>query len=403
VQSTISKFVKFVNSWLKFVNSWVKINHLSIQKYNNLINYTIINIDQLDTPALVIFTEGVKRNIQYAIDMIGDVNRLRPHIKTHKSPEAAQLMQAMGISKFKCATIAEAEMLGMCQAKDVVLAYQPIGPKLQRFINIIKKYPNTQYACLTDNIAAANAQSEAFLRENIQIPVYIDLNIGQNRTGIAPEDAYDLYVASLKMKGIRPVGFQAYDGHIRPIDFNSKKQECDDAFKRVEMLKNKISTEGGYPEPIIIAGGSPSFSVHSKRPDVICSPGTFVYWDRGYSLICPELPFSPAALLVTRIIALPDATKICVDLGHKSVASENDISKRVYFLNAPDLTPLSQSEEHLVLEAGKGHSFKVGDVLYGVPYHICPTVALYERAYTIENQQVTGEWHMPARDRRITI
>jgi D-serine deaminase-like pyridoxal phosphate-dependent protein len=78
-------------------------------------------------------------------------------------------------------------------------------------------------------------------------------------------------------------------------------------------------------------------------------------------------------------------------------------SKRVYFLNAPDLTPLSQSEEHLVLEAGEGHSFKIGDILYGVLYHICPTVALYERAYTIENQQVTGEWHTPARDRRITV
>jgi D-threonine aldolase len=367
-----------------------------------LTSYTIKNIEQLDSPALVIFTEGVRQNIQHAIDMIGDINRLRPHVKTHKSPEAAKLMMEMGIIKFKCATIAEAEMLGMCGAKDVVLAYQPIGPKLQRFIDIINLYPETQYACLIDNFDAVKAINEAFLRENSPISVYIDLNIGQNRTGLTPEDAYVLYVECTKMKGIHPVGFQAYDGHIRAIDFNIKKQECDAAFHKVDILKD-IIVKSGYPEPIIIAGGSPSFSVHSKRPDVICSPGTFIYWDKGYTMLCPEQPFKPAAILVSRVISLPDKTKICIDLGHKSVAAENDITKRIFFLNAPELIPLSQSEEHLVLEAGAGHNFKIGDVLYGIPHHICPTVALYERAYTIENQDVTGEWHMPARDRKITI
>ena len=61
------------------------------------------------------------------------------------------------------------------------------------------------------------------------------------------------------------------------------------------------------------------------------------------------------------------------------------------FLNA-SLTPVSQSEEHFVCENEPGAKYKTGDVLYGLPYHICPTVALYERAYTIENKKVSGEW-----------
>ena len=101
--------------------------------------YEIKNIDELDSPALVVFPERVKHNIQLAIDMTGDPTRLRPHIKTNKSAEVARLMFDAGITKFKCATIAEAEMLAQCKAPDVLLAYQPLGPKLNRFIALIKK------------------------------------------------------------------------------------------------------------------------------------------------------------------------------------------------------------------------------------------------------------------------
>ena len=90
-------------------------------------------------------------------------------------------------------------------------------------------------------------------------------------------------------------------------------------------------------------------------------------------------------------------------LGHKSIASEKELSKRVLFLNAPELVFIGHSEEHLVADAGEGHHHKVGDVLYGIPYHICPTVALYERAISIEDNKTSGEWKNIARDRKITI
>jgi D-threonine aldolase len=255
------------------------------------------------------------------------VKMLRPHVKTHKSPHVAKMIMAAGITKFKCATIAEAEMLGISEAPDVVLAYQPTGPKLQRFINVVKKYPKTQYACLTDNAPTAQAQADAFHANQLEIPVFIDLNVGFNRTGISPESAFDLYEACLKMKGIKVAGFQAYDGHLRNPDIKIRTKDCNAAFKKVEALRAEI-LRGGYSEPIIIAGGSPSFPIHAKRKDVICSPGTFIYWDKGYSNLCPEQPFSPAALLVTRVVSLPDATKLCLDLGHKSVSSENELTKR---------------------------------------------------------------------------
>jgi D-serine deaminase-like pyridoxal phosphate-dependent protein len=364
--------------------------------------YTINNVDELDTPALVVYPDRVKYNIGLVKTMIDDASRLRPHVKTHKSPDVSSLMIQADITKFKCATIAEAEMLGMVKAPDVLLAYQPTGPKLKRFIQLIKAYLQTRFSCLLDNETTAMAVSTEAVQQKIVIFVYIDLNIGMNRTGIVPADALALYQTCSVLPGIKIMGLHAYDGHIHDSDYGIRRQRSDKSITPVLKLADDIVAKG-YPKPIIIAGGSPTYPILAKRPGLECSPGTFAYWDRGYQLAFPEQEFQTAALIVARIVSLPEDGKICIDVGHKSVSAENELSKRIYFLNAPQLTFTGQSEEHLVADAGIGHSYKVGDTLYGLPYHVCPSIALYERAITIENKLVTGEWKNTARDRKITI
>ncbi len=365
--------------------------------------YTINHVEELDSPALVVYPDRVKANIRTAIAMIGNVQRLRPHVKTHKCPAIAQLMIDAGINKFKCATIAEAEMLGMIDAADVLLAYQPSGPKLNRFVQLIKKYPGTTYSCLTDNTDSADEQSALFAANGLNVPVYIDLNLGMNRTGIAPgKAAVELVKYCNTKKGIAVRGLHAYDGHIRNADITKRIIECDNDFAPVLAMQEDLFQQGIHPL-VIIAGGSHSFPVHCKREKIECSPGTFVYWDKSNSDYCPEQAFLPAAMLVTRVVSLPDSTKLCIDLGHKSVAAEMELTKRVFFPDAPQLTAISQSEEHLVVEAGINHGYTTGDVLYGMPSHICPTVALYERVKIIEEGRVTGEWKNVARDRKINV
>lgn len=364
--------------------------------------YGINNIDSVDSPVLVVYEDRVVENIRLLTSMI-DVKRLRPHVKTHKSKEATLLMMQAGISKFKCATIAEAEMLAMSKAPDVLLAYQPVGPKLKRLIQLIKKYPNTLFSCLIDNIDSANTVAKTAFENNIQINVYLDLNVGMNRSGISPGiEAVKLYEACMNLRGIKPVGLHAYDGHIRTLNFEQRTKECDEVFTLVENTKNEIIAQG-YPDPVIIAGGSPTFPIHAKRKSAECSPGTFIYWDAGYQLICPEQPFVPAALVISRIVSLPAKNIICLDLGHKSVASEHELANRVRFLNAPEIKFTGHSEEHLVAEVPEGHLYKTGDILYGLPMHICPTVALYERALIVKDHVVTGEWKTIARDRKINF
>jgi D-serine deaminase-like pyridoxal phosphate-dependent protein len=357
-----------------------------------------------DSPALLVFPERVKQNIETALRWVdGDTSRLRPHIKTHKNREAVLMMMAAGISRFKCATIAEAELLGLCKAPNVVLAYQPTGPKLKRFVEVIKHYPDTHFGCLCDDLEIAREQSEVFLSQGMKIDVYIDLNVGMNRTGIIPgEAARKLYQLMDELPGIHAAGLHAYDGHQRNPDFEARTQECNKGFEPVMLLKKELEALG-HIVPNIIAGGSPSFPIHAKRGGVQCSPGTFVYWDKGYGDLCQEQGFVHAAVLMTRVISHPNDTRICTDLGHKSVAAENDLSKRVFFQNAVGLNPVGQSEEHLVLENTQQQNLPVGSLLYGIPYHICPTVALYERVLTVENGTITGDWRNMARDRKINF
>jgi len=297
---------------------------------------------------------------------------------------------------------AGAEMLGMRNAPDVLLAYQPNGPKLSRFIGLILKYLNTRFSCLVDNELSGDIISEAAKANNLIIDLYIDLNVGMNRTGIKPVDALQLYRYANDLSGVNLIGLHAYDGHIHDEDIEIRTERCNTAYDQVDRLKNNLISLG-YHAPVIIAGGSPTFPIHAQRDGVECSPGTFVYWDRGYHLTCPEQASLISALVISRVVSLISDTLICIDCGHKSVAAENELDKRIYFLNAPELKMISQSEEHLVVDADSGHNYKVGDVMYGLPYHICPTVALYERAITIDNNTITGEWMNIARDRKITI
>ncbi|MGC3943298.1 MAG: D-TA family PLP-dependent enzyme [Chryseolinea sp.] len=364
--------------------------------------YRIANIDSIDSPSLVIYPERVRKNVQILLDSIDDVGRLRPHIKTHKSKEVCRMMLDAGIRKFKCATIAEAEVLSTEGAPDVLLAYQPVGPKGLRLLKLIQKFPNTRFGCLIDNIETARALSSQFESANSKLRVYIDLNVGMNRTGIAPVDALELIKSIAKLKGISIEGLHAYDGHIRDTDMAIRAKKCDEAFVPVLTLHREGSAFLER-ELIIVAGGTPTFSVHRTRSGRECSPGTFVYWDKGYSDILQEQKYQFAALVITRVVSLPKPGVICVDLGHKAIASENPLDKRVFFLNGGDLSPIGHSEEHMVFQVNDNHQYQVGDVFYGVPYHICPTVALYQNPAVAERGIVSEYWNTQSRSRAITI
>jgi D-serine deaminase-like pyridoxal phosphate-dependent protein len=364
--------------------------------------YAINNIDTIDTPALAVYKQRVQDNIDRAISMIKDVSKLRPHVKTNKMSEVCKMMMDAGITKFKCATIAEAEMLAILQAKDVLLAYQPVGPKAKRFLQLVLQYPQTAFSCLIDNIESAIYLSGIFSEKYISADIFFDINTGMNRTGIKPADAVQLLKQIQSMPNINFIGLHGYDGHIRDTNVDERQHKSDGAFSKLIALTNDIEEAVQHPIKIIV-GGSPTFPTHINRQYVECSPGTFIFWDWGYKHTMPDEPFDYAALVITRVISIVDEHTITLDLGHKSVAAENALTNRVFFLNEPGATAVGQSEEHLVLEVGDSSKHTIGDVWYGVPVHICPTVALYDKAVVVENNEAIDKWKVAARDRSINI
>jgi D-serine deaminase-like pyridoxal phosphate-dependent protein len=364
--------------------------------------YTVTNVESIPSPALLVYPDRVEENIRRMVAIAGGVERLRPHMKTNKLPEVVTMHLAQGITKFKCATIAEAEMIAGCGGPDVLLAYQPVGPNVDRLIALVHRFPKTSFSAIADDEAAIRRMSEAAARSGVTLNLFLDLDVGMHRTGIAPgPDAAHLYRLLATLPGLHPAGLHAYDGHLHIPDLDERTQACHEAFAPAQQLRQDLVTDG-LDVPSVVAGGTPTFPIHARRTDVDCSPGTTVFWDWGYSTKLPDMDFLPAVLLLTRVISKPATGTLCLDLGHKAVASENP-QPRVLLLDLPEVTAVGHSEEHLVLETARAGEFPVGAPLYGMPWHICPTVALHNDAYVVNNGRADDRWSIVARARTITI
>ena len=364
--------------------------------------YSLKHPEKIISPSLLVYPDRIQHNIDLMIHMIGDVNRLRPHVKTYKNANMIHMQMDKGIKKFKCATIAEAELLGNCKAPDILLAMQPIGPNAQRFFELMNRFPESTFSTLVDNTSMLEHLAALAKANHTKIHLWLDINNGMNRTGIAPNDeAFELYGQLCSNQQVEAEGLHVYDGHHRNPDPTIRKSNCDRAFEPVLALRKKIA-EKYTCDPKLVAGGSPTFPIHCKREDADASPGTTLLWDAGYGKLFPEMGFLPAAVLLTRIVSKPTTGILCFDIGHKSIAPEMPFP-RVDFLTLEHGRQISQSEEHLVVEYDDLTIPEVGDVHYAIPKHICPTVAKYANLTVVKEGVVIDEWPVTARNHKMTI
>lgn len=354
------------------------------------------------SPGLLVYPERVDTNLQRMIARVGDAARLRPHIKTHKLPQIVARQVALGITKCKAATIAEAEMAAAAGARDILLAAQLVGPNVTRFLSLMCAFPDVAFSTLADDAAVLAKLAESAAAAAQVIEVLLDLDIGQHRTGIAPgPNAIKLYRKIGAHPGLRAGGLHAYDGHLHQNDLAERTAASEAGFAPVVALRAELE-QMGLAVPRVVCGGTPTFPIHAARDGVECSPGTCVLWDAGYAKNLPDLDFENAAVLFTRVISRPTANRLCLDLGHKAVASEMP-HPRVIFPALPDAHAVGHNEEHLVLETDRAGEFPIGTAFYGLPWHICPTVALHDRVQVVRHGRITEMWAVTARARRLSI
>lgn len=357
-----------------------------------------MNYKDLDSPSLVIFKDRVIQNIDEMISVAGGTLRLMPHVKTHKTEAVIRLMVSRGITRFKAATVAEAELAALSGAESVLISHQLVGPKIDRLKNLIEKYPETVFSTLAD----CREVVDQLAAKLDKIGVYLDINNGMNRSGHeVNEDLWIFFEYILAQKNIEVKGLHIYDGHITDAGFTERQKQVDAGMKRLDEFIERVREKIGDPE--LICGGSPAFTAHVLAENRTLSPGTSVFWDWGYGDKFKEQRFIPAAYVLTRVISKPVAGIITVDMGHKAVSAENPIDFRIRFPDNPDLKLKSQSEEHGVLETDCPDNYSVGDILLGIPYHVCPTVNLYDQAYVFNEEEYAGIWEIAGRKRKITV
>lgn len=355
-------------------------------------------LEDVPSPALLLGLEPIEHNLRQMLAIAGGPDRLRPHVKTHKLPQLVQRQLARGITRYKCATIAEAEMCARAEAPDVLIAYPMVGPNVGRLLALQEMFPGTKFSTVADDVGAVRALADAAAQRGTRLEVLLDVDVGQHRTGLAPGPAAAaVYQAIVDCPSLIAGGLHAYDGHISRTDAAA----CAEAFAPFFALRDEL-LRLHLPVPRMVAGGTPTFSIHAARGDVECSPGTVTLWDASSATMLPGMDFQPAAVLLTRIVSRPGPDRICVDLGHKAVASEMP-HPRVLFPGLPEAEAVTHSEEHLVLKTPRAGQFAIGDLLLGVPWHICPTLALHAEAILIDNGKVSGAWPIEARARKLSV
>jgi len=364
--------------------------------------YVVDNVEQLSSPALLVYLEQVRENLRRMIALAGSPARLRPHVKTHKMGEVIALQVQAGLTKFKVATFPEAEMVAQRGGADVILAYPLVGPNAARFARLIAAYPRTTFSTLVDDPQALSRLAAALVSAGQTADVLVEIDNGMHRTGIAPGPAaLALYQQLAHTPGVRTGGLHVYDGHIRDRDLQERISHAEADFVPVQALIAQIRA-AGLPIPRLVCGGTPTFPVHARVAERECSPGTCVFWDVSYASKFPDLNFVNGALVLTRVVSKPGTGRLCLDLGYKAISPDNP-DPRVQLLDLPDAKMVVHSEEHLVVETARADEFAVGQPLYGIPWHVCPTCALYSEAVVVENGHAHTRWKVQARDRLLTV
>lgn len=365
--------------------------------------YAFEGSENIISPALVYYRDIIIENTRKTIEMAHGAEHLWPHVKSHKAAEVIRLSIEEKITRFKCATIAEAEMCASCGADAVVVAYPLVGPNIGRFIRLSAAYPDVHFYAIGDSVQALEALGEAAGKSGCIVDVLVDVNMGMDRTGVAISELETFCERISNIGGIALKGFHCYDGNRTEHVYAERKEASepvDQALLSAVTNIRKVQPEAD----IMILGGTPSFPCHLEFPNAYFSPGTLFINDYGYSEKFPDLSFTPGAAILTRVVSLPKKGQFTLDLGYKGIAAD-PAGTRGLLLGLENYEELFQSEEHWTYRMKPGYEDEcpnIGEEFFVIPTHVCPTSALYPAAVVVEDGKIADEWQITARNRKIT-
>jgi D-serine deaminase-like pyridoxal phosphate-dependent protein len=368
-------------------------------------------LDELPTPALVIDVDAMQRNLVAMIEFLGHNGvQARPHSKTHKCPIIAHRQIGTGAIGICCAKVSEAEVMFHSGIESILIT-SPVASedKVQRVVDLCR-LSGGSVAVVVDSQAGASLLSEMARRDNVTVPVLLDVDPGTHRTGVAlGEPAVELARQAHDLRGLALWGIQAYAGHLmHKHGYTERKQRCLEIWQEVTDTRRTIE-QLGIGLPILTGAGTGTFDVACTVSGITdLQVGSYLFMDREYREIGgpdeAEIfdPFESSLFVLTTAISQPTRKMITVDAGIKSLASD---SVKPELMDLPDLPYHFYGDEHGVVVFRQGddgtyqQTIEIGQKLRLRPPHCDPTVNLYDHYFALQGGRVQELWPIACRGR----
>lgn len=355
------------------------------------------SIDALDTPSIIIDLSAMEDNIAKLMAcMASSGKRVRPHLKTVKSPHLAQKLLDAGATGCCVAKVSEAEVMAQAGMTDLLITSEIMGTvKIGRLLNLARRYPNVKV--VVDSAEGARALNSAIseMAEPIKLQVLIELNVGQNRAGVAPgAEAVDLARDIASLKNLRLLGVQGYEGHLQHLASDERQRLCSEAMNKLcETVK--LIRAAGLPLEIVTTGGTGTSEICAQFDDVTeVQPGSFVFMDVAYRNAIGPL-YANALSVISTVISRPVPERAIIDAGLKSLS--NDMGN-AELKNDPTTSYRPGGDEHGILTCRADNmTLTIGTRVEMIPSHIDTTVNLFDTYYGIRNGIIEEIWPILAR------
>jgi len=356
--------------------------------------------DALLTPVLAIYPQIVRHNIATVIAALGGKpGSWRPHVKTVKLGSMMKLLVEAGIKSAKCATTLELRTACEAGFEDILVSYPHTGRNARRVAEIARSFPAVRVSAIVETKEHLADWS------GTSIDLFIDINTGMDRTGIEPRDRERVLelARQIRAAGLVFRGLHSYDGHSAEADLAERTLRAQGRYGELVSLVSFLDQQGMKVDELITAG-TPALPAAIAYLDLWngtfkhqVSPGTLVYCDCSSLRQIPQYGLRPAVVVVSSMISHPKAGIATCNAGHKAVCVDSGVPNCVV-LGHPELTPLKPSEEHLPFAVASGSTpAAIGETLYLVPRHVCPTVNNFDFAALIEDGAITSVEPVSAR------
>ena len=316
---------------------------------------------------------------------------LRPHGKTHKSPLIARMQLDRGAVGLCCAKLGEAEVMADAGVGPLLITTEIAGqPKVARLVALRRR---AVVLAAVDDMDTARALSDAMRAAGLVLDVLVDVNVGQERTGVTPADAGELAACVASLPGLRLRGIQAYEGHLQHIyaeaDRRAKWRECADRM----LTAHESVTKRGLQVEILSTAGTGTCAFAAELPEVTeVQAGSYPFMDSDYAQV-KGLPYESSLTVLASVVSRQRGDTAVIDAGWKALSTDAGMPA---VKGRPELEYVTKGDEH---GGVRGARMMPGERIELVPSHCDTTVNLYDEYVCVRTGVVEAVWPIAARGR----